>query len=462
MSYPNGPYTPPSYVGGNDGAPFGFCAKLDATIQTVIIWKGSGGHSLTGIKVTYTDGGTDNIGPCNGDSTTWHFKTGEKCTDATQWGNGYGTATGRIQFHTDANQTLDWGQNTNGQTAYPVSPVGSGLIVGFAGNADSDWIRCLSPVFLADMTRVYIDNVNYTEDPSASGSGVQLQTLQQETFAFNDEPYTYTFNGTHVVTTTSTFTYGGSIEVSGALEFSAGLFGFGSKFTAGLKVGASVSQANTQTDTTTLSWTSSNMIKSAADAVECTAECYVANIDVPFTANFNVVTADGQVHTSPTTGKLSQVAYSKVNTTVKKLSDVDRNAGVGGSSAPATAAPGAQNLLATPAQDAAATAEGDDTDANAGDEADQADDDGADADEEADGEEDADEEAAPEAEEGQDQARLKYAISRIDTVLIQNRYRIVVLILVLIRPSLQGPPVSKITPTNSQRTYLESHSFSNA
>ena len=69
-----------------------------------------------------------------------------------------------------------------------MSPIGSGPLVGFAGNADSDWIRSLSPVFLADMTRVYIDNVNYTEDPAASDPSVQLQTPQQETFAFNDEP----------------------------------------------------------------------------------------------------------------------------------------------------------------------------------------------------------------------------------------------------------------------------------
>ena len=48
-----------------------------------------------------------------------------------------------------------------------------------------------------------------------------------------------------------------------------------------------------------------------------------------------------------------------------------------------------------------------------------------------------------------DQARLKYAIPHIDTVSLQNRYRIVVSILVLIQTSLQGPPVPKITLTKN-------------
>ena len=47
------------------------------------------------------------------------------------------------------------------------------------------------------------------------------------------------------------------------------------------------------------------------------------------------------------------------------------------------------------------------------------------------------------------QARLKYAIPRIDTVSLQNRYRIVVSILVLIQTSLQGPSVPKITLTKN-------------
>jgi hypothetical protein len=46
------------------------------------------------------------------------------------------------------------------------------------------------------------------------------------------------------------------------------------------------------------------------------------------------------------------------------------------------------------------------------------------------------------------QARLLYAISRIDTVSLQNRYRIVKSILISIQPNLQGHLVPKITPTN--------------
>jgi hypothetical protein len=43
----------------------------------------------------------------------------------------------------------------------------------------------------------------------------------------------------------------------------------------------------------------------------------------------------------------------------------------------------------------------------------------------------------------------KIAILVIDYVSLQNRDRIVESILELIRPSLQGPPVSKITPTKN-------------
>src|SRR6266498_315828 len=48
------------------------------------------------------------------------------------------------------------------------------------------------------------------------------------------------------------------------------------------------------------------------------------------------------------------------------------------------------------------------------------------------------------------QARLLYAISRIDTLSLQNRYRIVESILVSIQPSLQGHLVLKITPIKNQ------------
>jgi hypothetical protein len=105
MSYPSGPYTPPSYVGGDGGDKFGVCAALNAAVKTLIVYKASGDHSLTGIKVTYTDGKTDTVGPCTGDNTSFTFQLGEKITQYTQWGNGYGSAFGRIEFTTDKNNT---------------------------------------------------------------------------------------------------------------------------------------------------------------------------------------------------------------------------------------------------------------------------------------------------------------------------------------------------------------------
>jgi hypothetical protein len=68
------------------------------------------------------------------------------------------------------------------------------------------------------------------------------------------------------------------------------------------------------------------------------------------------------------------------------------------------------------------------------------------------------------SDSGSIQARLLYAISRIDTISLQNRYRIVESILVSIQPSLQDHLIPKITLTKNhiKSKTLESYFFSNA
>lgn len=101
------------------------------------------------------------------------FAPGEKCTELVLWGNGDGRRTCRIKIVTDKGQTLDWGKDTTGQTAYP-SNLGSGILVGFMGRYGAD-IDCMAPLFLKDVKSV-TSKVTYGKIPTGK-DGIQLVEL---------------------------------------------------------------------------------------------------------------------------------------------------------------------------------------------------------------------------------------------------------------------------------------------
>ena len=200
-----GPYTDNTGVGGDGGQGFVLCAKIGALVKTIGAWKHADGiQSLTGIHFDYTDGTHAEAGGKTGTYQEFTFLPGEYVSKMSLWGNGVGTRTGRIQFSTNRNNTFDFGQDTGRQTEFPMD-VGSGYFVGCGGSA-GDEIDMLIPTFLASGATVTIDNVNYVDDVSSiANKSLNLISLQEESYPWNGSPYNYSFTGSRMESTTTTW-----------------------------------------------------------------------------------------------------------------------------------------------------------------------------------------------------------------------------------------------------------------
>lgn len=268
--------------------------------------------------MTYTNQHQDEFGTELGDYAEIKFHPGEKVTSMKLWGNGVGTRCGRVELHTDNNQTFEWGQNTDRQTAY-VPPLGSGLLVGVAGAAGSE-IDLLGFVFLREVASVTITNLNYATNPVGTSQGLSPVALQEASYAWGGQKYTYNFSGSVIRKDMTAWSSSNAqqfgIEVNVGYTIIPEILMVGGKFTwnGTWTNGTSGSVEND----VTLSWGVNGSINGPADASRCTAVAQQGVLNIPYTATVVVKMKDGTSWLFKDNGTFHTVLYSSVQVTTKK------------------------------------------------------------------------------------------------------------------------------------------------
>ncbi|CAG8148266.1 unnamed protein product [Penicillium nalgiovense] len=296
---PNGP------VGGSGGKNFHETKwTTGITLQKLGFWKDS--DCLHCIELKWSNGSSVRHGKEIGDYKSISFSPGEKCTELILWGNGRGTRAGRIQIHTDAGQSYDWGKDVSGQNAYPLN-VGSGLLVGFGGASATDDIYRLVPLFLEQLKSVEA-TIEFGQLPSGM-DGISNLSLDSADFDGNHQAH---------------FTFGNSMSKSITQEFiqsATSSFGLSLKITAGIpevastEAGASWDWSNTSThessnsSTTTLSWGLEGDME-PGEKVHCQAYCWEGHASINYTSKITVTFNDGSTQGFSENGTYNGVDYS--------------------------------------------------------------------------------------------------------------------------------------------------------
>ncbi len=265
---------------------------------------------LRGLCVIYHDGtqspqigrGAENAGEIT-------LEPDEIITQASLWGNGIGTRTGRIRIRTNRGNTLDVGRNTSGQDEFPIN-VGSGFLAGFSGRAAED-IDSLSFIFLNPVKKVEITNVNYKEVPPNSGisqyllhrSGFDNQTSRDSDWDFSNT--TSRSDTTHFQTEAS-FSFGMSASITAGVPLIVE-----AQVGYQWEVGISRTWGQSTTKEVVLQWSLSGTLP-PGKAVTATATCQIGIADVQYTCLVTITTTQGNL-VYGSGGILRSVQYAFAN-----------------------------------------------------------------------------------------------------------------------------------------------------
>mgnify|MGYP000102456782 CR=1 FL=1 len=160
ISYNPNIFVPFHTIGGSGGSDFSWVNGTNGNlIKKLEVW--SGGWQLRGIKVTLTNGESRTFGKLEDRyQGSLELAPGELITKLSIWGNGAGTRTGAFRMETNKGQVFfpkmyDWGLKTE-----YVMDVGSGLLAGIYGGANSDIDR-LGFAFLLPIRNSVLKDVSY-------------------------------------------------------------------------------------------------------------------------------------------------------------------------------------------------------------------------------------------------------------------------------------------------------------
>lgn len=315
MAYdvPSGPWAPTHGIGGWGGDKFlAFKGNDGVLVKTLSVTYNS--KHLRGLRLTYNDNTrSQQIGGSNDTSGSITFAPGEVITQASLWGNGIGTRTGRIRFTTDKGQTFDVGKNTAGQTEYSID-VGSGFLAGFSGRAHDD-IDMLAFLFLGPVRKVEIKDVRY-QIPQAS-QGIGGVALDQAVFTNNSrEEEDWTFSNS--VTRKNSVSWGSTSSIE---------FGMHATVTAGIPevasaeigyewtVGSSRSWDQSEEWEVSLSWGHSGHL-APGKSVTVTATCQYGNANIDYTCQVVITTSRGTLRYNDS-GVLKTAQYAFAESTVR-------------------------------------------------------------------------------------------------------------------------------------------------
>lgn len=160
----NGPWTDVFSIGGKEGESFCRTKFEDGIVVTGIEVWASKSH-VSAVQFYYSDG-TDSgrLGKSKDDKEherlDWDYSKGQKIDQMEMWGNGKGTALGRVHVKLNSGEEISVGKDTGGQDVFK-HETHSGVLVGAVGAAtpDDNKIDRLGFLFL----KSEIDKVTVTD-----------------------------------------------------------------------------------------------------------------------------------------------------------------------------------------------------------------------------------------------------------------------------------------------------------
>ncbi|KAH7018445.1 uncharacterized protein B0I36DRAFT_435753 [Microdochium trichocladiopsis] len=336
--WPEDMVQPLHFVGGDGGDPFSFVADDGVTVDKIRVFRK---NSLVGLRVEFSDGRIETIGNNDRESKEYKFDAAlsEHITAMSLWGNGVGTRTGRIRFETNTGGVFDFGQNTDGQSEFPIE-VGSGILIGLEGRAAKE-IDNMAAVFLRPMVKVFYDDVVYKDFDARAG--LEVKSLDEQVAKFDGVNVTHTFKSERVFDSTRSF----------SKTFSSTL-GFGAKYVTGVPEVAqvelstqwSMTAASEHTETErfqrNIGWSVTVPLDSPEDSSLCTAKISEGKLDLEWTGTLNLIVdagdgVEGRHWRGPARGRMTNIDSSRTEAVCKKLSETTKRAYIGGGSARAAA-----------------------------------------------------------------------------------------------------------------------------
>lgn len=130
------------------------------------------------------------------------------------------------------------------------------------------------------------------------------------------------FSGSEAATETTTWNFDFATSFTAGVEFEAGIPLIGqAKASMQWSVGVTTSHGGSKSSTTTLSWTLKTPIKSAKDAVRCTAQYWAGDAQIDWTGTMHLTLKedDSKKFSYPTSGSLKRVSSSRVMASCEPL-----------------------------------------------------------------------------------------------------------------------------------------------
>lgn len=302
-------------IGGNKGSSFQFCKIASGAIPVKFeTWSDTGSY-MRGIRITYSDGSTDQTGSINtGTYAGMTLSPGETVTKLVMYGNGIGTRFGRIEITTTA-QTFSAGKsNVSGQNAY-APPLGAGILAGFLGNSGSD-IDNLGLMFLDNVASVTLNDISYINAPPVgSMTGITTVVVGYADYppasAANDWKFEDSISYENVNSWTDTETTEWFVNVS----VSAEIFGIGTKVSAGWQTTSTTSNTTEQRTTVTVDYDRSGTL-APNQGVRCTATSGLGTLNLSYTGTLFIQFNSGATASIPVSGTYRNAVYTQATVTL--------------------------------------------------------------------------------------------------------------------------------------------------
>jgi len=311
------------FVGGDGGDDFSFIAEDGVTVDTIRVYKKS---NLVGLRVIFSDGREEKIGNTDSQSQEYKFNAArsEHITAMSLWGNGVGTRTGRIKFETSTGGVFDFGQDTSGQSEFPID-VGSGILIGLAGKAASQ-IDNMAAVFLRPMIKVFYDDVKYADFDARAG--LEVKSLDEQIARYEGVNVTHTFKSDRTFESSRTFSKSFSSTLGASAKFVAGVPEVSQvEVSTSWSITDASEHAETEKWTRNVGWSVVIPMDSPDDDAQCTAKISEGKLDLEWTGMLNMIVdagdgVAGRTWRGPARGRITNIDSSRAEAACTRLTEL--------------------------------------------------------------------------------------------------------------------------------------------
>ncbi|KXJ86549.1 hypothetical protein Micbo1qcDRAFT_179807 [Microdochium bolleyi] len=339
-SWPDTMIQPLHFVGGDGGDDFSFVGADGVTVSKIRVFRK---NSLVGLRVDFSDGTSQSIGNTDRESKEYKFDAArsEHIKAMSLWGNGVGTRTGRIRFETSTGGVFDFGQDTTGQSEFPIE-VGSGILIGIEGKAAKE-IDNMAGVFLKPMIKVFYDQVEYSNFDARAG--LVVKSLDEQVARFGEVNVTHTFKSERTFASSRTWSKSFSSTLGAGATFTAGVPEVGQvALSTQWSITESSDHSETETFTRNIGWSVTVRVEKEEDSALCTAKISEGKLDLEWTGRLNMIVDAGQgvageTWQGPARGRVTNIDSSRTEAVCRPLNEIEAVPSASAVPAPPAASP---------------------------------------------------------------------------------------------------------------------------